>query len=149
MKFVIDSNIVFSGILNPENKIGKILISGSHYFDFITTYKLKEEILNHKSKILNITNYSELQFYDIFNFIIQKIIFLDDTLISNNNIEKAINLVKDIDPDDFTFIALALELNCSLWTGDKKLVKGLQSKNFKNIIPTKSIIDLYNKETHA
>lgn len=32
MKIVVDSNIVFSAILNSEGKIGNLLINGSKYF---------------------------------------------------------------------------------------------------------------------
>ena len=34
MKIVIDTNIVFSAILNPESPIGQIILNGSKYFTF-------------------------------------------------------------------------------------------------------------------
>lgn len=34
MKFVIDTNIVFSAILNPDSPIGQIILNGSKYFKF-------------------------------------------------------------------------------------------------------------------
>ena len=50
--------------------------------------------------------------------------------------EKAIELTKNIDEFDTPFVTLSLELGSPLWTGDKKLIKGLvlrQDKNFNFI----------------
>ena len=54
MKVVIDSNIVFSAILNSKSKIGQLIINGSKYFDFYSIGLLKDEIHKHKDKILQI-----------------------------------------------------------------------------------------------
>ena len=48
MKIVVDSNIVFSAILNSQSQIGQLLIDGSNYFEYYSIRLLKEEILNHK-----------------------------------------------------------------------------------------------------
>lgn len=37
-------------------------------------------------------------------------------------------MTKDVDEYDAPFIALSLELEAPLWTGDKKLIKGLERK---------------------
>ena len=62
MKIVVDSNIVFSAILNTKSKIGQLIINGSKYFDFFTIGLLKEEIKNHKDKIIEVSKYSNDQF---------------------------------------------------------------------------------------
>jgi len=48
-------------------------------------------------------------------------------------------LVRGIDPDDEDYVALALHLKCPLWTGDKKLIKGLQAKGFKQVLSTEQV----------
>jgi len=45
MKIVVDSNIVFSAILNSQGKIAQLIINGSKYFSFFSVNLLKEEIL--------------------------------------------------------------------------------------------------------
>jgi predicted nucleic acid-binding protein len=62
MKIVVDTNIVFSAILNTQSRIGQILINGSEYFDYYSVGFLKQEIIKHKFKILKITGYTELYF---------------------------------------------------------------------------------------
>jgi len=37
MKIVVDANIIFSGILNSNGKIGDLLINSGKFFSFITT----------------------------------------------------------------------------------------------------------------
>lgn len=49
---------------------------------------------------------------------------------------KAEELTQDVDQDDVAFVALALHLDAFLWTGDKKLVKGLLKGGFEKFIDT-------------
>ena len=62
MKIVVDTNIVFSAILNTQGKIGQLIINGSKYFDFYSVGLLKDEIIEHKDKILHSTKFSQSQF---------------------------------------------------------------------------------------
>lgn len=55
---------------------------------------------------------------------------------------KAADLVRDIDMDDISFVALCLFLDMKLWTGDKQLYIGLTQKGFDNLITTQEIIQL-------
>ena len=69
-------------------------------------------------------------------YVIQHIEFIDSDNIAALNWEKAFDLLKGIDEKDTTFLALAMEIIGVLWTGDKKLINGLQHKKFDNIITT-------------
>ncbi len=140
MKIVVDSNIVFSAILNTQSRIGQLLITGSKYFEFYSVALLKEEILHHKEKILKITGYNENQFDCAYHSIISHIIFLDDVIIKDESVDKAFQLVKNIDMDDWPFVALNIELNSLLWSGDKKLINGLKQLHYKKVI---TIEELY------
>ena len=126
MKIIIDSNIVFSAILNTKGKIGQLIINGSKYFNFFTVGLLKEEILNHKDKILDLTGYTQEQFNDTFQLITSRFIFVDEILLTDNDLNKAADLVSGIDPDDLLFVALTNHLSANLWTGDKRLINGLR-----------------------
>ena len=100
---------------------------------------MKEEIKNHQHKILKLTGYTIHQYKDIFQSITSKINFIDDVFISDGAIETEFEFTKDVDENDTLFIALANEF---VWTGDKKLILGLQAKGFKKIFTTD---DLYKK----
>ncbi len=55
MKIVVDTNIVFSGILNSTGKIGKILIHSKSHFQFYSCSFLRIELLKHRVKLLKLT----------------------------------------------------------------------------------------------
>lgn len=105
MKVVVDSNIVFSALLNTKSKIGNLLINGATFFDFYSVGLLRNEILRHKKKILKITGFSQKQFDDTFQIITSRIKFIDDILISDKDFKKSIELVSDIDINDSMFIS--------------------------------------------
>lgn len=150
MKIVVDSNIVFSSILNTQGKLGQLLINGARFFDFYSIGLLKDEILEHRKKIMKLSGFDELQFQQTYHLIIDKIQFIDDVLLSDDDIDKAEDLVKDIDENDLLFVALNYHLNSTLWTGDKKLVNGLKKKGYHHFITTEELYEKYlDKEATA
>lgn len=71
-----------------------------------------------------------------------QISFVDLNNISEFNKRKAIETTLDIDSNDSFFIALALELNAKLWTGDKKLINGLHAKGLELTITTTELLQI-------
>ena len=51
MKIVVDTNIVFSAILNSKGKIGDLLLNSGKYIDFYSVDYLRYEIGNHYDKL--------------------------------------------------------------------------------------------------
>ncbi|TZF85013.1 hypothetical protein FW774_08590 [Pedobacter sp. BS3] len=54
MRLIVDANIVFSGILNTNSKIGDLLINSKPYFTFIAPGFLRTEIRNHYPRLVKI-----------------------------------------------------------------------------------------------
>lgn len=146
MKITVDSNIVFSAILNTRSNIGQLLTVGSKHFDFYTINLLKIEILNHKTKIQKITGFSDDKFDEIYDLITSKIRFVDEVLISDHSFKNAFKLTRDIDEEDTLFVALTNHLKSRLWTGDKKLETGLKKKGYSRIISTTELYDNFIKK---
>jgi predicted nucleic acid-binding protein len=143
MKIVVDSNIVFSAILNSQSQIGQLIIDGSNFFEFYSIGLLKEEIFKHKSKIIQLSKFSEEHFTEVYHLILSKISFVDDILLNNNDLIAALELVSDIDENDTLFVALNNFLDAKLWTGDRKLTLGLAKKNYKNTITSNELHEMY------
>ena len=61
MKFVVDTNIVFSAILNSEGKIGDLIMNSQEVFEFYTCDTLRAELSKHRHKLRNISLLSEEQ----------------------------------------------------------------------------------------
>ena len=75
--------------------------------------------------------------------VISKIRFVDDAIIPDDTLKKAIKIVSDIDKDDALFVALNDYLGSCLWTVDRPLYEGLEMKEYWKIISTEKIINLH------
>ena len=59
MRIIVDTNIVFSAILNSSSKIGKILLHSKGHFQFYSCDYLRIEINRHRNRLLKLTKLSE------------------------------------------------------------------------------------------
>jgi len=143
VKIVVDTNIVFSAIISDKGKIGELLLNKPLDLYFLSPIFLLDELNNHIGKILSITGYSEAEFQQIKFLAIRNIEFIDSKDISKQNWELSYQLLKDVDENDTSFLALNLEINGFLWTGDKKLIKGLENKNYNKTVTTDMLYAKY------
>ena len=116
MRIIVDTNIVFSAILNSNSKIARIIFQPKTSLNFYSTTKLLEEIKEHKIKIKAITKLSDEELDRIITLITNKIRFINYNLIP------------------IEIVALTEHIKGKFWTGDKVLIKGLQKKNWNKFI---------------
>jgi predicted nucleic acid-binding protein len=145
VKIIVDTNIVFSGVLNTESNIGRILIDSKNYIEFYSINFLKTELFKHRRKLLNLTAVSEEELDELINLITNKIYFIDEEIISPNHIQEASELIYNTDPSDIPFLALTMYLKGKLWTGDKVLIKALRKNGFNDLLNTKEVFEKYNE----
>jgi predicted nucleic acid-binding protein len=143
MRIVVDTNIVFSALLNSKGRIGQLIITGARHFDFFTSELLTEEISRHRPKLLRLSGLDEVQMESSQRQLFSRITFVDAATISDNALDKAENLTRDIDPDDVMFVALAEHLRAKLWTGDKVLLDGLRIKGYPRTVTTQELYDVF------
>ena len=70
---------------------------------------------------------------ELLYIVLKRIDFINENQISKESWDQAMELTKDIDIKDISFVALAIELEGILWTGDKKLHQGLKEKGFERV----------------
>lgn len=145
MKIVVDTNVVFSAILNSQSWIGQILLHSDKSVNFYSPRFLQFEIQNHFQKIKKITKLSDNELYELIELLYSKIHFISEELIVKESLLIADKLTADVDFDDVLFVALSIHLNCKLWTGDKVLVNALMKKGFKRFINTQELIEKLKK----
>jgi len=146
-KIIIDTNIVFSALLNINSRIGQILINGDNYYDFYSPEYVRFEIFKHKQKIKSIGKLTNNEFLDIYGLILRNITILNHSLIPIEIYRNAELLCKDIDIDDTIFIAVSDFTEGVLWTGDLKLINGLTKKGYNRLITTDELYqDFLTKE---
>lgn len=117
MDLVVDANILFSALIS-SGKTEELMFEPSlHLFapEFIF-----EEFNKYKNLIISKTGRSENEFNKFLTVLKKRI-----KTIPNEETDKFIVQAKDICPDrnDVDYFALALKLNCALWSNDKELKK--------------------------
>ncbi|WP_113922053.1 PIN domain-containing protein [Cognataquiflexum aquatile] len=145
MRIVVDTNVVFSAMLNSNSKIAKIFLHPKSKFNFYATERLLDEIEEHSEKLMKLSGYSEAEFKRILAIFTRKIRFINLRLIPKNVFEKTLVLTEDVDIDDTEFVALTEHIKGKFWSGDKALQKGLKNKGWNRFITTDQlfgIIDL-------
>jgi len=140
MRIVVDTNIVFSALLDTNSKIARVIFQPKTRLNFYSTNQLLEELEEHKQKILTLSGYTEQELDRIITLISRKIRFINITLIPLETFQKAENLTQDIDPDDTEFVALTEHAKAKLWSGDKKLIQGLLRKGWNKVITTDELL---------
>ena len=136
MRIVVDTNIVFSAILNTNSKISRIILQPKSRLNLYSSNQLEYELTVHWDKLKKISRYSDLELQQTSSLIISRIRFINVELIPQSLYIKAEKITKDIDIDDTEFVALTEHVRGKLWTGDKELIKGLKKKSWKRIIST-------------
>lgn len=145
MRIIVDANIVFSGILKSDGKIGDLLINSGGIFKFISPDFLRIEIHKHHDKLVQISKLTLVQVLESEFQICKSIHFISDEQISLTNWDLAENLVFDVDKKDVSYIAFSKQFKAKIWSGDKSLIKGLANKGFTNFISTNELWDLRQK----
>jgi predicted nucleic acid-binding protein len=142
VKFIVDANIVFSGILNSNGKIGDLLINSQKHFDFIAPDFLRTEIRKHYQRLSKISGLTILQVQEAEFQIYQGITFISEEQIKISTWEIAEKLVSDVDSNDVQYVAFAKHFKCKIWSGDKALIRGLAKKKFTRFITTDELFKL-------
>lgn len=128
MELVIDANILMSALITTQGKTYDLIFNNRIKL-FAPEYLL-EEIEKHKKEILEKSELSEEDFRLFLSLISSQIDF-----ISYTEFEEFISEAEEITPDlnDREYFALALKLNCSIWSNDKKLKEQNKIKIYSTI----------------
>ena len=125
---IVDTNILFSALLTNRSKFAETLLATEN--DFFVCEMVLVELFKHKEKIVKLSGLSEDEIIQLYQIYLKKIHLYKEELISLENRQQAYQLCYDIDKNDSAHVALTLELNGLLWTGDKILKEGLLKKGF-------------------
>ena len=145
MIIIVDTNILISALLNPNSSVGEMLMRGLVNVPKYSCYFLFVEVFDKKEKIIKYARMEEAKVLELLLLTLKKIQFFNENQISAANKEQARQLTEDIDVKDVSFVALAIELNAKLWTGDKKLYKGLKVKGFDDVVNLSDLREIMKK----
>jgi len=131
-KLIVDTNIMFSALLGKSKTIRDILFSSENVKPYSCKYSIVE-LFKHKDKLIKNSALEEEEILEIFYYLLKRVEFYNEDSISDESLREAYALCNDIDEKDLLFVALTIELDGLLWTGDKELLKGLKRKGFEQI----------------
>lgn len=145
IKVIVDTNIAFSAILNSSGRIGKVLFNSRDVFHFVSCKYMLTEIDRNRIKLQTLTGLEKVELNEIISSITGRINLISEEFISKANLLKAEAIVKDVDFNDLLFIGLTLELKGRLWTGDKKLIRGLTANGFNQFFTTSQLSSILDE----
>ena len=129
MRVVVDTNIAFSAILNTSSIIGDLLFNSENQFSFYSPEFVEVELSKYSSKLQKTTSMNDEQLRVAVRQVFNKIHLISNEVISPEHWKAAYQLTSSIDEKDTPFIAVTLSMNAILWTGDKKLITGLERRD--------------------
>ncbi len=100
MRVVVDTNIVFSAILNTNSKISRIILQPKSRLNLYSTNQLEYELAAHWDKLKKISKYPDIKLQLASSLIISRIRFINVELIPAKLFIKAEKLTSKIDIDD-------------------------------------------------
>ena len=117
MDLVVDANIIIAAIIKESTSYTLLFREDFHLY---TAEYIFTEIEEHKEEILKKTKKTEEDFYKLIETLKRRVILvpLEELIAYLNKAEKICP-----DPDDVVYFALALKLNCAVWSNDKDLKK--------------------------
>jgi len=141
VRIVVDTNIVFSALMNADNLMGEVLLNLQDELFFYSPELLRLELFRYANKLQKASKLTEEQLGESSIRIMERITLVSEELISEKTWIIAYGLTKDVDEDDTPFVALALEMGAKLWTGDRKLTTGLIAKGSEIVVSTRQLAD--------
>ena len=117
MQIVIDANIIMAMLIKPGKPIDVLFLEELEIF---APELLFEELENNKAEILRKSSLSAEEIDTLFSILKGKI-----TIVPNEDFVNHREFAEKIcpDPKDITYFALAIHLQCPVWTNEKKLQK--------------------------
>jgi predicted nucleic acid-binding protein len=100
----------------------------------------------HKAKFASKSAYSSEDIDALISAVLKQIDFFDEVVIDETYWQEADQLTKGVDSKDISFVALALQTNGLLWTGDKKLTNHLKLMGFDRVVSTAGLVALLDIE---
>jgi len=134
MNLVADTNVVVAAILR-KGDTRKIVFSKNHCLH--SPDRVHDEILKHSEEFMEKACFGREEFLEAIALTFENITTVPIEEYSNFK-ESAIKAAPKGHEDDWPFIALAMKLNCPLWTNDT----ALKSQGKVSIITTQELIKI-------
>ncbi len=134
MRVVIDANVVMAMLIRPGKPIGLLFRNDIEAF---APELLLKELINNQETITKKSKLKEEEIGRLLDTLKKKILFIPERSFLTYK-RRAAGICPD--KKDITYFALALSLNCAIWTNEKKL----QNQDKIKIYTTHELLGLFN-----
>lgn len=134
MEIVVDTNILISSLLK-DGLTRRILFLAP--FDMYTISYARSEIEANQAELLRKSKLDDSSFAYIMDIIFSKIKLASSDIIEPYR-HRSMDVMREIDIDDSPFLALAMALECPIWSNDSHFKK----QNIIKAFTTADIISL-------
>ncbi len=144
IRFVVDTNTLMSALLKDDSMTAKLL--KSEFFDLYYPEDGLREVEYYKKYMIS-KRKKKLQkqsFEYALKFILESIRIIPSELYSQR-MKIAYEAMKGIDEKDTPFLALALQLNCPVWSNDKHF----KQQSIAGAYTTEEVIELLKRQNIA
>ena len=126
---VIDANCIFSELIASNHRLHRAFSSwpGTR---FLCPKYVFVELFKHKERIADASGLPEPDLLSLLHSLLEHIEFIDEDSIRLGSWAESWRLCRDVDENDTAYVALALDQDADLWTGDHELEAGLRKKGF-------------------
>jgi predicted nucleic acid-binding protein len=137
MRFVVDTNIIFSAIIK-DSTTRRILLHPM--FEFYIPEFVFIEMEKHSDEIIEKSGLTKEEYHLMVDTIISRI-----TVVPKSDFEdylpKSEQIMEKIDEDDTSFLAVAMYLGTDIWSDDEDF----QKQSAVNVWKTKDMVKLLSK----
>jgi len=120
MKLVVDANVVISCLVKKGVTFDVVLLNSVlKKLELVAPEFLMIEVGKHKEELLKETKLTKGEFEEVMEFLVEEITFLSASQFLEF-LPEARRLLSE-HPKDVPYLALALKLNCPIFSGDKTL----------------------------
>ena len=138
MIIITDCNEIISAIYAPKGAVAQIFSSKSK-IQFLAPDYILEEVFEHLQDIAEELGLPSHEVRKRLADITKAIIITEVAKIPKKYIVEAVEIAKDIDPEDAPYIALHLYKKHKIWTSDKVLINGLKKKGYTICVTTSEL----------
>ncbi len=130
IELVADTNITFSALLKRGRIREIILLRGN--LKLHAPAELREELYRHTSKLQRYLDLTREEIREMIDRFLEETTTLHRKEEYEGHLPRALEIVRDVDPADAPFVALAMHLGVPLWTGDRGLLRLAVETGFRH-----------------
>jgi len=127
--YIIDANVLMSIIISGKAIYKPFL----DYYNFIMPEFGLVEIDKYRNLIFEKSKMQSNELITYSYSVFSTITILPNYVMNEDIMKTAIELVKEVDIKDVSYISLAMQLDLVLLTRDKSLIEGVRKRKFKKI----------------